>query len=93
MSRIEKLVTRFCGYPSDFSWDELVSLLNQFGFSEKNKSGSSHRTFFSTDGKKIFLTKPHPSNIVKRYALKQTHEKLIEYGMLGEKPKTEKSES
>ncbi len=35
MSKIEKLLEKFKSYPSDFTWDELVKILNHFGYFEK----------------------------------------------------------
>jgi predicted RNA binding protein YcfA (HicA-like mRNA interferase family) len=84
VSRAEKLLARFLARPcpKDFSWDELVTLLRAFGFDEKTGSGGSHRTFINAQGRKLFLAKPHPENVVKTYALKQIQSKLKEYGLL-----------
>ena len=34
MSRKDKLLERFLSRPNDFSWDELASLLESFGYKE-----------------------------------------------------------
>ena len=81
MSKDQKLLKRFLSIPVDFTWDELVTFLGNFDFDEEAGSGGSYRCFISAQGRKIFLHKPHPNNIVKRYALRQVKDKLIEYGV------------
>ncbi|MFM0667570.1 type II toxin-antitoxin system HicA family toxin [Paraburkholderia sediminicola] len=87
MSKLQKLRQRIADIPADFSWDELVSLLEGFGFIEKAKKGGSYRTFFDDSGRKIFLHKPHPGSIVKVYCVRDVVEKLREFGLMntGEK--------
>jgi predicted RNA binding protein YcfA (HicA-like mRNA interferase family) len=82
VSKVEKLRKRAGEIPSDFTWDEMVSLLNSFGFEETSKKGGSYRCFLSSDGRKFFMHKPHPGSIVKQYALRQVVEKLCEFGLL-----------
>jgi hypothetical protein len=79
MSKIEKLLERFKSNSTDFTWDELVKVLNHFGYHEKSSKGKTggSRTKFINDQKDIIsLHKPHPSNIVKKYVSKQIIEKL-----------------
>ncbi|MFS4457028.1 type II toxin-antitoxin system HicA family toxin [Maribacter sp. 2304DJ31-5] len=79
MSKIEKLLLKFRCNPKDLTWNELVKILNHYGFveiSKKGKTGGS-RVKFCNDNKDIInLHKPHPSNIVKQYVIKQIIEKL-----------------
>ena len=82
MSRREKLVERFKTRPSDFTWDEMVSLLRGFGYVENSSSGSSRRTFNHANHPKIKLHKPHPHNVVKMYAMDQVKETLEESGLI-----------
>lgn len=81
MSKAQKLLERFLSIPADFSWEELVSLMKHFGFQEMQQKGGSYRCFRSGT-LKIFLHKPHPANIVKRYALRQVRDKLLEFGLI-----------
>lgn len=78
MSRNEKLLSRLLSVPSDFTWDELVRILAYYGYNELKggKTGGSRRKFM--DGKKIVIAlhKPHPSNLVKGYAIRQIVEHL-----------------
>lgn len=82
MSKAKKLLDRFLSIPADFTWDELLSLLGHMGFKELSEKGGSYRTFVSQSGAKIFLHKPHPANIVKRYALKKVRDNLRELGLI-----------
>ncbi len=79
-----KLVDRFVKIPSDFTWEDLVTILNYFGYEEiaTGKTSGSRRRFADSNGNLILLHKPHPSSIVKRYALRQVLENLKERGQL-----------
>jgi hypothetical protein len=83
VSKSEKLLDRFLSIPADFTWDEFVSLMGHFGFRELANKGGSYRCFVSAQNLKIFLHKPHPSNVMRRYALRQVRAKLKEFGLLG----------
>ena len=82
MSGKEKLVSRLLTVPRDFTWEELIKVLNSYGFGEVKggKTGGSRRRF--ADGKKNIITlhKPHPANIVKTYAIRQVIDELKKYG-------------
>ena len=69
MTKAEKLLNRFLTRPKDFTYNELVKLLNSLGYSEQQGSGS--RVVFSNEKIKhhIKLHKPHPGNILKRYQI------------------------
>lgn len=73
MSKIEKLISRLKSDPTDFTWDELVKVLAYYGYEElkKGKTGGSRRKFCNTQNQIISLHKPHPSEILKSYAIKQ----------------------
>ncbi len=47
MSRKLKLIARLLRRPKDFTWGELVTLLNHLGYkeTEKGKTGGSRRKF------------------------------------------------
>ena len=82
MSKFEKLVKRFLSQPSDFTYNELLRLLNGFGYSELQGSGS--RVVFYNDNLKhnIKLHKPHPGSILKRYQIAIIIEELKIKGLL-----------
>lgn len=79
MSKIKKLLAKFKLVPKDLTWDELVKILNYLGYLElqkKGKTGGSRRKFSNKEKDIISLHKPHPSNIVKQYVIRQLLEKL-----------------
>lgn len=79
MSKFAKLQQKLAKIPADLTWDELVTVLHGFGFKEISDTASSARSFVS-EGRKIFLHKPHPGNVVKRYALREVVAKLKDFG-------------
>jgi hypothetical protein len=72
MSKKEKLVERLKTKPCDFTWQELSALLLGFGYSQVpgGKTGGSRVKFEHEVKKPIVLHKPHPSNIIKKYLIK-----------------------
>jgi hypothetical protein len=69
MGRKEKLIKRLKTIPADFTWNELRSLLNGFGYDMLKGTGSRRK--FRKNGHIIILHEPHPGSIVKKYMLKQ----------------------
>ncbi len=66
MSRHEKALLRLRKKPppADFTWDEAVNILKQFGYSELTGAGSG-RKFFNQGSQLLFLChKPHPGSIL-----------------------------
>ncbi|MGF7080275.1 type II toxin-antitoxin system HicA family toxin [Mucilaginibacter sp. UYCu711] len=84
MSKLDKLVTRFLTKPKDLTWDELISVLGYYGYTEipTGKTGGSRRKFSDTDKVIISLHKPHPKPIVKSYVIEQVLDHLKEKGKL-----------
>ena len=84
MSRRNKLVARLRGKPKNFTWDELVRLLEGLGYSEAaaGKTGGSRRRFLHTTAPTIALHKPHPGNIVKMYVIRDVLRVLIEEDLI-----------
>lgn len=82
MSKVEKLLQRLLSNPKDFTWDELVKILSIYGYTEikKGKTGGSRRKFADENKNIISLHKPHPSNIIKEYAIKEVIAHLKEKG-------------
>ena len=70
--------------PKDFAWNELVRMLNAFGYSEvpTGKTGGSRQQFRCDGRRTIDLHKPHPGNIVKTYACDAVRRKLEEEGLI-----------
>ena len=85
MSTKEKLIKRFIRQPKDFTWDELVRLFGLFGFAIDNKGKTSgSRAVFVKDGDAHTVHKPHPSNTLKGYAMKQVLDFLTEKGFFND---------
>jgi len=82
MAKIEKLIERLLSRPVDFTWNELATILGYFGYQElkKGKTGGSRRKFADEEKRVIILHKPHPGNILKRYAIEQVIAVLKENG-------------
>lgn len=83
MGKEEKMIQRLLLIPSDYTYSEARTLALRFGYQEQNKgstSGSRVMFFRPEHGRKILLHKPHPGDIMKRYAVRQLLERLIENG-------------
>jgi len=78
MSIKDKLIERFKRLPKDFTWEELVRVFAICGYTLDNKGKTSgSRVIFSNGTNALVIHKPHPSNIIKHYALKQVYDFLI----------------
>lgn len=77
MSTIDKLKERFKSIPSDFTFEELVRLLNHYGYVVENKGKTSgSRIVFTNKGDKIIMHKPHPGNVVKKAVIRAIYNSL-----------------
>ena len=86
MAKIQKLIERLLSFPRDFTWEELIKIMNHFGYNElsKGKTGGSRRKFANSEQHVISLHKPHPGSILKRYQLDDVIDALRERGHLNE---------
>jgi len=84
LSKKDKLIRRLLSRPTDFSFDELTTLLRSFGYSMETggKTSGSRTTFTNADGDYIRLHKPHPRNILKQYQVDDIVSNLTEKGLL-----------
>ena len=83
MSTKDKLIERFKRQPKDFTWQELVRLLGIYGFDIDNKGKTSgSRTVFVKDNDEIEVHKPHPSNMIKGYVMKNVLKFLIDKDLI-----------
>lgn len=84
MSRRDKLIARLKGRPRDFTWEELVRLLEGLGYAEAKtgRTGGSRRRFVHPTAPVIALHKPHPGNIVKMYVVDDVLRMLTEEGLI-----------
>ena len=74
MSKKEKLLERLGTLPNDFRFDELETLLNQFGFAQVKTNAGSHFKWKNQE-KNILYAAPR-KNPMKRIYLKQLLEIL-----------------
>lgn len=84
MSKKEKLIARIKGIPTDFSFEELVTLLGFLGFRQSNKGKTSgSRVIFILEGKtQIIMHKPHGNKNINSIYLREIVEKLLEEGLI-----------
>ena len=84
MGTKEKLVERFKGMPTDFTFQEVERLLKQFGYErwDKGKTSGSRVIFSNAGHRPIMFHKPHPENTMKAYAMKQLLNDLMEAGYI-----------
>ena len=88
MSRKEKLLKRFLDLPKDFTYNEMLKLLSDFGFHpvKTGKTGGSRVRFLNENFPKypVKFHKPHPDNILKPYILEIIKQNLIECELIKE---------
>ncbi len=80
MNKKEKLIKRFRTLPRDFTFDETVALFQLYGFTLENKgaTSSSRVKFYNEADKNAYIMhKPHPSNIIKGYMMRDILNYLI----------------
>lgn len=86
MTKSEKLRNRFLAdrIPTDFTWDELKSVMSGYGFKWKNPSGGSHGFFENEDRNCVIkpAARPHPGNIVRVYQIREYRRKLKELNII-----------
>jgi len=84
MSKKDKLLNRFLAKPKDFTYDELVKLLNYYGYKEiqKGKTSGSRVAFINKKKHIIMLHKPHPKPEIKNYQLNYIEEELKKAGVI-----------
>ncbi len=85
MSRYDKLLARFCSRTTDFTFDELRTLLRGLGYVEltTGKTGGSRVAFHNLDTKHIIrLQRPHPARQLKRYQIEEVSAELVRIGAI-----------
>ena len=57
MSKVEKLIEKLKSKPKDFTWDEMIKVLNYFGFEQmaQGKTGGSRRKFVNKEKNRLFI--------------------------------------
>lgn len=83
MSKKDKLLKRLLERPTDFTFDEAISLLRHCGYDlDQSYSGSRVRFKNKELQTQIVFHKPHPHKILKSYVLDLIIEQLRKDGSL-----------
>lgn len=83
MGKKDKLIQKLKTIPKDFTFDEMLSLLEYLGFSVSNKGKTSgSRIKFYKGDMVIILHKPHPRKKLLEYQLKQILDILMKEGLI-----------
>jgi hypothetical protein len=82
MSRQEKANRRLLSNPKDFAWPELINLMSSFGVELLTSSGSARKFRNPATGQQFAIHQPHPSNILKRYQVREAIAFLRQEGFL-----------
>lgn len=75
----DKAIERLLSAPSDYTYNELRSLLEKLGYKEKSKgkTSGSRVLFYKPSNKSIImLHKPHPGSIMTKGAIKSVIKNL-----------------
>ncbi len=80
MSKTDKLLKKFLQIPpkKDLTFKELETILLSCGFEKIEGAGSAVKFYNEKKDILINLHKPHPSDILKVYLIKQIQVKLLE---------------
>jgi hypothetical protein len=78
MSQKDKILKRLRAKPKDFTWNELIALLNSVGYVQPRpgKTGGSRRRFIHPKAAILSLHQPHPGGILKCYQIEDIIETL-----------------
>lgn len=85
MNKRDKLIKRFRSLPRDFTFEEVETLFLGYGFELVNKGATSGSRvkFYNPVGQKAYIMhKPHPSNIIKGYIMRDIFSFLKENGYI-----------
>ena len=84
VSRKEKLINRLKSCPKDLTFEEVINILQYFGYEEYHKGRTSgSRVIFENDNHaSILLHKPHPRKTLLEYQVKQLIETLEQEGLI-----------
>jgi hypothetical protein len=85
MTKHEKLVEKLLNGSASFTFDELVRLLNGYGYEMSVRgrtTGSAVLFFHPATEDKILIHRPHPQKEIKQYVIKLIVEKLKSNNMI-----------
>jgi predicted RNA binding protein YcfA (HicA-like mRNA interferase family) len=82
MSKLEKSLGRLLSRPTDFTWRELITLMNALGFELRTIGGSGRKFIQPETGATLFIHEPHPGSILKAYQIRAAIQFLRQEGKL-----------
>ena len=84
LSQTEKLIRRLLSNPKDFSYQEVKTLLSNFGYKERTsgKTSGSKVAFTNIDNDYIRMHRPHHRNALLPYQVTNLINDLSERGLL-----------
>ena len=68
MTKHDKVLKRLLSRPTDFTWNELRTLMLSFGYALKTGGGSSRK--FIRDEAAFMIHEPHPEKVLKPYQVR-----------------------
>ncbi|AXT47756.1 type II toxin-antitoxin system HicA family toxin [Chromobacterium rhizoryzae] len=82
MSKVDKALAKLRGNPrpKDFTWDDLILVMESHNFTYHKGGSGSGRKFLHPSGYPLCLHEPHPEPTLKAYAIKAAIQALIETG-------------
>lgn len=80
MSKFDKVLKKFLNKPKDFTWNELVFLLTNLGFSLITGNGSRRK--FIKDNIVLILHEPHPHKTILVCYIKEVIDTLKKEGLI-----------
>lgn len=86
MSRWKKIEGKFKRKNKDITFDEMVTLLNHYGYErdEKGRTSGSRIRFTCENHADILMHKPHPQNTLKEYVINDLYELFKSEGFWNE---------
>jgi hypothetical protein len=82
VSKHAKALQRIERLPTDLTWTELISLFMSLGVEMTAGSGSARKFRNPSTGQQFAIHQPHPSNILKRYQVREAIAFLRQEGFL-----------
>lgn len=84
MGKKEKLIARLKTEPTDFTFDEVETLMSCLGYvkDNKGKTSGSRVKFVCPSHKSFLMHRPHPSSIMRPYQVKDLLTELEKEGLI-----------
>jgi predicted RNA binding protein YcfA (HicA-like mRNA interferase family) len=79
----DKRIEKFKRFSNNYTYDELVWILEHFGFYEvkTGKTSGSKLTFENQKRQRVYVHRPHPGNVVKAVVSRSVYKQLLSHGI------------